>query len=308
MKKALIIFSALVSIFVLSSCALDFGGDDRERVSITHTISKVTITDGNEVTLKEQVTEDFVVNPKVVAVLTLEVVDIMNAVGLDTFGIELFGLSKTNLPSYLSEYNDNKYPNVGTLFEVYGDALKAMMPDLIIIGGRSSTLYESLKADYAYADVLDVSNSNYDFEVQKSVFENLGKIFPSAKSTLDSYISQFEAEFDSIKSLSNGKDALFLLVNGAAISVFGAGSRYGALYDEFGFEPTDPNVGVTESHGNIVSYEYVSAQNPSYIFLMDRGVATGGSAATDQVVNNALIIEKNSVKDSKIIILHSYDC
>src|SRR5690606_40506781 len=75
---------------------------------------------------------------------------------------------------------------------------------------------------------------------------------------------------------------------------------------DLGFEPTDPNVGVTESHGNIVSYEYVSAQNPSYIFLMDRGVATGGSAATDQVVNNALIKETNAGKDGNIIILNAY--
>ena len=39
-------------------------------------------------------------NPKIVAVFALEVVDILDYVGLDEVGIELLGLPKQNLPSF----------------------------------------------------------------------------------------------------------------------------------------------------------------------------------------------------------------
>ncbi|MBN3491016.1 ABC transporter substrate-binding protein [Acholeplasma equirhinis] len=306
MKKIFLTISLLIGSLLVVACSLNFEEDTRERVAITHTVTKVTIVNGEEVQNKVAITENFVVNPKVVAVFAIDVVDMIDAIGLDKFGIDLLGIAKSNLPSYLTEFNDSKYPNVGTLFEPNEDQLTAMMPDLIIIGGRSASLYDSLKADYPYADVLDLSNSNYSFEVQKQVFENIGKVFPAVKEDLESYEASFEASFNEIKTAVEGKNALFLLVNGSAISVFGAGSRYGALYEEFGFMPSDPNVGETTSHGNIVSYEYVSAINPEVIFLMDRGVATGGSAATDQVINNPLITGTSAGQNGLVITLNAY--
>jgi len=298
--KKLLIFSLMLLSSILVACT-PMNSGEFEYVSITHVVTK---TIDAETTERVTVVEQFKVNPKIVAVFALEVVDILDYVGLDEVGIELLGLPKQNLPSFLTEYEKDKYPNVGTLFEINKDAMDLLMPDLIIIGGRSAALYDSLKLEYPNADVLDVSNSNpYTLANQKAVFENLGKIFPNVKDKLDEKMNQFESEIIELKTKAQGKDALFLLVNGSALSVFGSGSRYRTLYEDFGFEPSDPDVGVVADHGNTVTVEYVSQVNPSYIFLMDRGVATGSSGSTDQVLNNQLIKETTAGINGNIYLL-----
>lgn len=298
--KKLLIFSLTIIFLSLSACT-PMENQEFEKVSITHMVTK---TIDAETTQRMSVTEEFKVNPKIVAVFALEVVDIFDYVGLEEAGIELLGLPKQNLPSFLSKYSSETYPNVGTLFEVNKDALDLLIPDLIIIGGRSATLYDSLKKDYPYADILDVSNSNpYSLDNQKKVFENLGKIFPNIKDSLNNKMDEFETNINELKIKASGKDALFLLVNGTALSVFGAGSRYGTLYEDFGFDPSDPSIGVTAAHGNTVTVEYVSQVNPTYIFLMDRGVATGASGSTDQVLNNQLIKETTAGINGNIYLL-----
>src|SRR5690606_17803394 len=78
---------------------------------------------------------------------------------------------------------------------------------------------------------------------------------------------------------------------------------YGVLYSEFGFTPSDPNVGLTTEHGQIVSYEYVSDINPEIIFLMDRGLATGSTGSTNQVIQNGLIQNTDAGKNENIYLL-----
>ena len=43
------------------------------------------------------------------------------------------------------------------------------------------------------------------------------------------------------------------------------------------------------SHGNVVGYEYVKMVNPQVLFLLDRGLATGGSSTIEFVIENQLI-------------------
>ncbi len=301
MKKILITLLILTTI-ILTGCT-PVNGENYETVEITHTVTKTVNQNGETKTERVEVTQSFRVNPKVVATMTLEIVDIMDVIGQNEMGIQILGLPKSNLPSFLNEYQDDQYPNIGTLFEINKDAMDLLMPELIIIGGRSSVLYETLKTDYPNADVLDVSNSNFLFSTQAKVFNNLGLIFPSIKTTLNQYLTQFESDLTEINELTDGKEALFLLVNGDDISVFGDNSRYGVLYSEFGFTPSDPNVGLTTEHGQIVSYEYVSDINPEVIFLMDRGLATGSTGSTNQVIQNGLIQNTDAGKNENIYLL-----
>ncbi len=306
MKKTVMILFICIAV-ILTACTpmVDNpdGDGDQNTVEITHTVTKTVVQNGENQTARVEVTESFKINPKVVATMTLEIVDIFDVAGLDKTGIQILGLPKSNLPSFLNKYNANEYPNIGTLFELNKDSMDLLMPELIIIGGRSSSLYESLKSDYPYANVLDVSNTNFLLSTQKKVFANLGLIFPNINTTLDTYMTQFESSFNDIKELTVNKEALFLLVNGDDISVFGENSRYGVLYSEFGFTPSDPNVGVTTAHGQNVSYEYVSDINPEIIFLMDRSLAIGSTGATDQVIQNGLIQNTEAGKNNNIYLV-----
>lgn len=88
----------------------------------------VTVLDANnkEVTIRT--------NPKRVAILEPSALDILDAAGMDKTGIEKLGVQQTEscLPNYLSQYMDDEYVNVGSLFEADYDTLDLLDPELII--------------------------------------------------------------------------------------------------------------------------------------------------------------------------------
>src|SRR5690625_4926138 len=57
---------------------------------------------------------------------------------LDYLGIEVAGVAKTNIPSYLSHYEEDEYENIGSLKEPDFEKIAEIDPDLIIISGRQS--------------------------------------------------------------------------------------------------------------------------------------------------------------------------
>lgn len=305
MKKIIYIMLTLSIVLIVVGCSTNLPTQDGETVTITQTVS-VEIgkdSEGEPIYEKQTVTSTVRKNPKVVVTFALEIADILSVVGLEKAGITYFGLPKANLPESIRQFASNKYPNTGTLFEPNYDTLDLMMPDLIIIGGRSSSLYSSFKSEYPNTDILDVSNTTFTFERQKEVFTNLGLIFPEIKVDLEAQQAKITQNFETVRNKVDGHNALFLQVNGDQISVFGVGSRYGVLYSDFNFVASDPDLKTLEAHGNIVSFEYVSEINPQIIFLMDRSAAVGSSGAIDQIINNALIQNTDAGKNNDIYIL-----
>lgn len=305
MKKIIYIMLTLSIVLIVVGCGSNLPTKDGETVTITQTVSvEVGKNSDNEpIYEKQTVTSTVHTNPKVVVTFALEIADILSVVGLEKAGITYFGLPKANLPESIRQFASDKYPNTGTLFEPNYDTLDLMMPDLIIIGGRSSSLYSLLKTNYPNTDILDVSNTTFSFERQKEVFTNLGLIFPDIKVDLNAQQARITQNFETVRNKVDGHNALFLQVNGDQISVFGVGSRYGVLYSEFNFVASDPDLKTLEAHGNIVSFEYVSEVNPQIIFLMDRSAAVGSSGAIDQIINNALIQNTDAGKNDDIYIL-----
>src|SRR5690606_23475355 len=77
--------------------------------------------------------------PQKVIVFDLAAVDT-----LDALGVEIDGLPTGILPPYLQKYAGSNTTNVGTMFEPDFEAVAAMEPDLIIVGGRSAPKYAEL--------------------------------------------------------------------------------------------------------------------------------------------------------------------
>jgi len=65
---------------------------------------------------------------------------------LDKLGVDVIALPKTLIPGYLQKYHDPKYVNVGSLQEPDFERIYALRPDLILISGRQSELYEEFAA------------------------------------------------------------------------------------------------------------------------------------------------------------------
>jgi iron complex transport system substrate-binding protein len=299
MRKLLLLILIVLSIFTLTACQNEQEGEntkdfEREEVSITQEITtgaNINQTqDGFEGGQKQEVTSTFLSNPKHVAIFSYDALDILNYVGLENTSIEMLGLPKSNIPTYLSVFNSNTYKNVGTLFMPDLDALDLFNPDLIIIGGRTTRSYDLLAEQYPNANILDVSlvYGDYMEGLERNV-ANLAKIFPSIAEDLNSELDHIKSEISTLSEITEAYDALFILVNGETLSFFGAEGRFAVLYDEFGFMPSDEKDDGGETHGELVGYEYIAAVNPSIIFLMDRGAAIGNESTISSVLDNALI-------------------
>lgn len=283
LKSLFILFIALS----LSACATTPKVDleTREVVSITDAIS----------------TREVKTNPSRVAIFNYDILDILDTVGLEAAGIDLLGVPQANLPASLSEYGAEPYKNVGTLFEASLDDLDLFDPELIIIGGRSATLYETLKEAYPNADFLDVTLPNSDLsEGLTQNVTNLATIFPGIADKLNQNLELILGAFDEIKTKTVDTNAMFLLVNANAISYYGPAGRYKMIYDEFGYGASDTNTEEGGSHGKQVSFEYVLDTNPDILFLMDRGASVGNEATLDDILANELIQQTNAAKNGQV--------
>ncbi|NFP91105.1 siderophore ABC transporter substrate-binding protein [Clostridium sporogenes] len=237
-------------------------------------------------------------NPKKVVVFDYGTLD-----SLDKMGIEIKGLPKSNIPSYLSKYKDDKYVDVGTLFEPNFERLNEIKPDVIFISARQSKVYEELNK-IAPTIQLNTENGKY-MESVKSNLEKLGKVFDKEDFVKDE-IKELD---DSVKDINkkaseSGKKALVVLANDGALSAYGKGSRFGIIHEELGFPLSDEHID-TAVHGQKISFEYVVEKNPDYIFVVDRGaVVQGGHKSVNKILENDLIKTTKAYKNNKIISLN----
>ncbi len=313
MKKLLMAMATLVLTLTLVACGTasnDTDTTDRNEVSITHTVTTGGVTneagtswDSTNAT-KQEVTETFLTNPARVAIFSYDALDILDVVGLENTSIQMLGVVKSNLPSFLEDFDTDTYYNVGTLFMPDWDALDLFNPELIIIGSRSAGAYDTLKESYPNADILDVSLTYGEYsEGLTRNANNLGLIFPSVSDAIETELTALTDGMALIKETAKDYSALFILVNGESLSFYGPTGRFAVLHDEFGFVAADSSAEEGGSHGEVVGYEYVAAVNPEVLFLMDRGAAIGNEGTTDTVLANSLIAGTTAGQNDDIYIL-----
>ncbi|KRU27687.1 iron ABC transporter substrate-binding protein [Clostridium sporogenes] len=286
-KKVWTIVGILI-VFIVGG-ALFFKPKEKKEDVATSVDMKITHKLG-ETTLKK--------NPKKVVVFDYGTLD-----SLDKMGIEIKGLPKSNIPSYLSKYKDDKYIDVGTLFEPNFEKLNEIKPDVIFISARQSKAYEELNK-IAPTIHLNTENGKY-MESVKSNLEKLGKVFDKEDFVRD----EIKKLDDSVKDINKkasegGKKALVILANDGALSAYGKGSRFGIIHEELGFPLSDEHID-TAVHGQKISFEYVVEKNPDYIFVVDRGaVVQGGHKSVNKILENDLIKTTKAYKNNKIISLN----
>ncbi|AUN17145.1 siderophore ABC transporter substrate-binding protein [Clostridium botulinum] len=286
-KKVWTIVGILI-VFIVGG-TLFFKSKEKKEDVATSVDMKITHKLG-EATLKK--------NPKKVVVFDYGTLD-----SLDKMRIEIKGLPKSNIPSYLSKYKDDKYVDVGTLFEPNFEKLNEIKPDVIFISARQSKVYEELNK-IAPTIQLNTENGKY-MESVKSNLEKLGKVFDKEDFVRD----EIKKLDDSVKDINKkasegGKKALVILANDGALSAYGKGSRFGIIHEELGFPLSDEHID-TAVHGQKISFEYVVEKNPDYIFVVDRGaVVQGGHKSVNKILENDLIKTTKAYKNNKIISLN----
>ncbi len=306
MKKILFLIMVLSLSLGLAACTIiDDTKEYPETVTITQTITHATSSTDTEKTT-ETVDEVIPTNPKNVAIFDFGVLDILDHVGIDSLGIEKLAIVKTNVPSYLSSYNNDSVTNAGTLFEPNFDNLDLFSPDLVIISSRSAWTYDKLKTELGGVAILNVAvnNTKYLESVVKNI-EHLQMIF-GGNDTFETMIETLETKTAEVKLLAQASNfkSLIVMTNGDDISGYGVGSRFGFIHNELGFLAADANFGNGDAntHGDIISFEYIQTLNPDVIFVVDRAAAIGGEPSIG-VLDNALVESTNAAQNDRIIIL-----
>lgn len=237
-------------------------------------------------------------NPKNVVVMDFGILDAMDALGIEVAGLPLSG----TVPEYLSDYaNEEVYTNVGSLKEIDLEKVFEIEPELIIIGGRQADYYEEL-SKIAPTVQLSVDASDYMNSFTTSM-NYLGEIF-GKEEEVATKLEAVQASMKEIAEKAAAKNAngLVVLSNGDAFSVYGKGSRFGIIHNEFGIKPVDENIEVS-THGQNASFEYIVEQNPDYLFIVDRTAVTGGEGAATALFDNELIQSTDAYKNGRIIYL-----
>ncbi|WP_174615653.1 siderophore ABC transporter substrate-binding protein [Virgibacillus ihumii] len=287
MKKVLLL-SVIVSMVVfMAACgSTDASGGDKSNGS------------AETITVKHELGETEVPkNPEKVVVFDYGTLDT-----LDKLGIEVTGVPHGSMPDYLSKYEGDDYENVGSLKEPDFDKLAQINPDLIIISGRQSSLYDQLQ-ELAPTIYLGVDTTRY-MDSFKENLATIGKIFDK-QDKIDQEMKKIEKSIADLKEKASNmdKETLIILANDDKISAYGPNSRFGMIHDVFGVPAADEGIEVS-THGMNVSFEYVVEQNPDILYVIDRGAVVGSDSSAQQLVENELTKKTNAYKNDNIVYLN----
>ena len=263
-------------------------------------VKEMEVEEQSTVTVEHQLgTTEVEVSPENVVVFDYGILD-----SLDYMGVEITGVPQSSsMPEHLSKFDGSEYANGGSLKEVDLEAVYEMQPGLIIISGRQSDYYEEL-SEIAPTIFMGIDNENY-LESFKENMTILGEIFEKEEFVAEE-LTKIEESVASLneKVTATGANALITLVNDGSVSAYGHVSRFGIIHNTFGFIPADENIEVS-THGQNVSFEYVLEVNPDYLFVVDRGAATGTESTAKALLDNELINATNASLNDHIVYLNA---
>ena len=245
-------------------------------------------------------------NPHRVIVLDFGAADTLRALGVQD---KIVGFPQSGkIPNYLSEFADKKYKNVGDLKEQSLEQINELNPDLIIASKRQEKMIDKFKeiAPVFNVENAPVLNVDYDYTNYYPSFQQnvtaLGQIF-GKENVAKEKLSALESKVDQVAKDAKDKTALLVLVNESKISAFGDGSRYGMVYQKFGFKPIDDSI-KSSTHGQSVGFEYILEKNPDFLLVVDRTAAITEKANNAQkVLDNDIIKQTKAYKDGHIVYL-----
>ena len=282
-----IVLIAIIGVFSIGMKKEKNTGADNEATSTV----VVTDANGEKVELNK--------NPERVVVFDYGVADILKNLGVDIVGLPKDG----KLPEILSVYADDKYTNVGSLKETNFEAVEALKPDLIIIGGRQAEDIDSFK-EIAPTVQLSVDGENY-MDSFSTVVTDLGNLFDKQDEAA-SALKEIETKVADLNKIisEKGLSASVVMANEGGISLFSQASRYGIIYSDLGFKQLDKNI-EESTHGQQITFEYFLENKSDYVFVVDRGSVTGTGESAKTLFDNEIMNKTDVAKNNNIVYLNS---
>ncbi|MGL5579342.1 MAG: siderophore ABC transporter substrate-binding protein [Fusobacteriaceae bacterium] len=281
MKKILMVFMGVL----VAILGYNFFGTEKNIDSVKE---KIVVEHSGGIT-------EVVKNPENIVVFDYGILDTLNY--LD---VEVKGVVKSSLPSFLSRFQDEKYQNAGGLKEPDFEKIYAMQPELIIISGRQEPFYKQL-SEIAPTIYLATNGEDYIANFKKN-HEIIGKIF-GKEEEVKVAVEKIEKKIEGIKEyITNKKYTGFVtLSNNGKISAYGEKSRFGMIHSYFGFKGLDEIK--ASNHGSSVTFEYVLEKDPDFLFVIDRAAVAGGDVKANKAFDNSIIHSTSAFKNNRIIFL-----
>jgi len=221
---------------------------------------------------------------------------------LDALGVEgVVGVPKdTSLPSHLEKFSSDEYKSVGNLKEPLLEDIAELAPDVIFISGRQSAYYEELKE---IAPVVFVGTSQDDYwNTFLSSVDLAAKMF-GKEAEAEEYTAKFDAALEEIKALAgNYETSLVTMYNEGKLSGFAKDSRFGYIYDIYGFKPVTEDI-ESSSHGSNFGFEAILEFNPQVLFVIDRTAAVGGDSNIEADMENDIIKKTEAYQNKRVVYL-----
>lgn len=221
---------------------------------------------------------------------------------LDALGVEVVaGVPKdSSLPAHLEKFSADQYANVGTLKGPLFEDIAALKPDVIFISSRQSTFYEELKE---IAPVLYIGTNQNDYwGTFLASVDVAAKLF-GKEAEAEAYLAKFDAALEQIRGLAGQfETSLVTMYNEGKLSGFATNSRFGYVYDIYGFKPVTEDIAAS-SHGSDFGFEALLKFNPDVIFVIDRTAAVGGESNIQADMENDIIKKTTAYQNGRIVYL-----
>lgn len=222
---------------------------------------------------------------------------------LDALGVEgIVGIPKdSTLPTHLEKFAADEYASVGNLKEPLLEDIAELGPDVIFISGRQAPYYEQLKEITPNVVFVGTSQDDYWNTFLASV-DVAAKMFGKEEAAKE-YTAKFDSALEEINALAgNYETSLVTMYNEGTLSGFAQNSRFGYIYDIYGFKPVTEDISAS-SHGSDVGFEGILDFDPQVLFVIDRTAATGGESNIEADMENDIIKKTDAYKNKRIVYL-----
>ncbi|MBX9463492.1 MAG: siderophore ABC transporter substrate-binding protein [Aquamicrobium sp.] len=237
--------------------------------------------------------------PERIAVFDIAAIDT-----LDGLGVEIAGVPD-NLYIDALRHVDDGAETVGTLFEPDLEALSALAPDLVIVGGRSSAQLDSVSR---VAPTVDMTLFGDDLIAEaRARVTTYGELF-GKQDEAAGLLADLDSALAKAREAVAGKgDALILMTSGTKVTAYGMASRFGWLHRELDLPPAVEAIEVA-NHGEAISFEFVREVNPDWLIVLDRAAAIGsGEQNAKATLDNELVAATNAWQKQQVVYLPAAD-
>lgn len=289
---------AASSLLLVACGSTDAADGESGAASAESSAETVTITDsqGREVEIPA--------NPEVVVATDWTAIRTLNDLGIEVDAVPAVNGA---LPEDLAVYEDGEVPTVGDVFEPDYEAIAAMEPDLVVVGSRSGTPEVVAEFERFAPAVVDMSVRTEDVKNfvpdTRERVEQYGEIFgveTEAAELMDGIETQIEELNTEITD--SGDTAMFVQVSDGSVGAYGPGSRFGLVYEVFGYKPTDAPVDDEGSHGQEISQEFFVEYNPDALMVLDRAKTIGEDQTPAlEILEDGLADSTTAAQDGRMV-------